>query len=79
MDPTVQPVARAVAASVAVAHGSARRPDRSGVTVAAGTLQRRNLIAYDRGEMKIVDRVGLEHAACSCHASDQAAYADQFE
>jgi CRP-like cAMP-binding protein len=52
---------------------------RVGVTVAAGALQRQNLIAYDRGEMTIVDRAGLEQAACSCYASDRAAYADQFE
>ncbi len=52
---------------------------RVGVTEAAGALQRHGLIAYDRGEMRIVDRVGLEAAACSCYASDRAAYADQFE
>ena len=52
---------------------------RVGVTEAAGALQRQMLIAYDRGEMKIVDRVGLEHAACSCYASDRAAYAEQFD
>ncbi len=52
---------------------------RVGVTVAAGALQRRKLIAYDRGEMTIVDRAGLEQATCSCYASDRAAYAEQFE
>jgi CRP-like cAMP-binding protein len=41
---------------------------RVGVTVAAGTLQRRQLISYERGEMTIVDRRGLEQAACSCCA-----------
>ena len=51
---------------------------RVGVTVAAGALQRQTLIAYDRGEMTIVDRAGLEHAACSCYASDRAVYADQL-
>jgi CRP-like cAMP-binding protein len=51
---------------------------RVGVTEAAGDLQRRALIAYDRGQMKIVDRVGLEHAACTCYAGDQASYAEQF-
>jgi hypothetical protein len=51
---------------------------RVGVTLAAGALQRRQLIAYDRGEMTIVDRAGLADAACSCYASDQAAYAEQF-
>jgi CRP-like cAMP-binding protein len=52
---------------------------RVGVTEAAGALQRRGLIAYERGEMTIVDRDGLEHAACSCYASDRAAYAEQFD
>ncbi len=51
---------------------------RVGVTVAAGDLQRRHLIAYERGEMRIVDRAGLELAACSCYASDRAVYAENF-
>jgi len=48
---------------------------RVGVTSAAGKLQRSGLIEYRRGEMKILDRGGLEAAACSCYASDQIAYA----
>ena len=52
---------------------------RVGVTVAAGELQRRGLIAYERGEMTIVDRAGLELAACSCYASDRAVYAENFD
>jgi CRP-like cAMP-binding protein len=52
---------------------------RVGVTVAAGAFQRRKLIAYDRGEMTIVDRAGLEQATCRCYASDRAAYAEQFD
>ncbi|MEO5686814.1 MAG: Crp/Fnr family transcriptional regulator [Burkholderiaceae bacterium] len=51
---------------------------RVGVTVAAGALQRQHLIAYERGEMTIVNRAGLAHAACSCYASDRAVYAAQF-
>jgi CRP-like cAMP-binding protein len=51
---------------------------RVGVTVAASELQRRHLIAYERGEMTVVDRAGLELAACSCYASDQAVYAENF-
>ena len=51
---------------------------RVGVTVAAGELQRRRLIAYERGEMTIVDRAGLELAACSCYASDRSVYAENF-
>lgn len=40
---------------------------RSGVTMAAGTLQSRKLITYARGHIAILDRKGLEHAACSCY------------
>jgi hypothetical protein len=48
---------------------------RVGITVAAGTLQRAGLIAYHRGEMQVLDRPGLEAAACSCYQSDRLAYA----
>ncbi|MDE1947093.1 MAG: winged helix-turn-helix domain-containing protein, partial [Burkholderiales bacterium] len=51
---------------------------RVGITVAAGTLQRRGLISYHRGEMTVLDRAGLEQAACSCYAADLQAYADQL-
>ena len=48
---------------------------RVGVTVAAGALQRQGLIKYQRGDLQVVDRVGLEAAACSCYAADQLTYA----
>lgn len=41
-----------------------RRPS---VTVAASALAHANLITYRRGKMKILDREGLEAAACECH------------
>ena len=47
---------------------------RVGVTRAASALQRRGLIAYHRGEMKVVDRAGLERASCSCYAAERAIY-----
>ncbi len=47
---------------------------RVGVTVAAGDLQRRGLIRYHRGELTVVDRPGLEAAACSCYAADCKVY-----
>jgi CRP-like cAMP-binding protein len=40
---------------------------RSGITVAAGALQAKNLIGYTRGEISILDRTGLEAAACECY------------
>lgn len=47
---------------------------RVGITEAASALQRRKLISYARGVMTIVDRPGLERAACSCYRSDVAIY-----
>jgi CRP-like cAMP-binding protein len=47
---------------------------RSGVTAAAGELQRRNLIAYTRGRVVVLDRDGLEHAACGCYAVSRDAF-----
>jgi CRP-like cAMP-binding protein len=49
---------------------------RVGVTHAAGTLQDEGLIAYHRGAVSVLDRGGLEAAACACYASDQRTYAE---
>lgn len=40
---------------------------RVGVTNAATSLQRRKLISYQRGNIRILDRQGLKAAACACY------------
>jgi CRP-like cAMP-binding protein len=47
---------------------------RVGITTAAATLQRRGLIEYHRGQLTVLDRKGLEAAACSCYGTDQKSY-----
>ncbi len=51
---------------------------RVGITTAAGSLQRAGLIEYHRGEVTVLDRKGLEAAACGCYAADRKAYAAQL-
>ena len=47
---------------------------RVGITAAAGALQRSGLISYQRGELHVLNRSGLEAAACSCYHADQTIY-----
>ena len=47
---------------------------RSTVTVAAGNLQRARYIDYSRGRIQIVNRPGLESAACECYRIVKATY-----
>jgi CRP-like cAMP-binding protein len=47
---------------------------REGITRAAFDLQRDGLIRYHRGDITVLDRAGLEAAACSCYAADRHAY-----
>ncbi len=48
---------------------------RVGITTSAGVLQRAGLIEYHHGELHVLDRAGLESAACACYAEDCQAYA----
>jgi CRP-like cAMP-binding protein len=51
---------------------------RPGVTIAAGALQKLGLIQYSRGKINIVDRAGLEQAACECYGIVAAYYAAEL-
>lgn len=51
---------------------------RSGITVAAGALQSKNLIGYTRGEISILNRVGLEAASCECYQAVNNDYSRLF-
>ena len=42
--------------------------DRPTVSLAAGVLQKKKLIEYIRGAVKIVNRKALERSACECYA-----------
>jgi CRP-like cAMP-binding protein len=47
---------------------------RVGVTQAASALQRDGLIEYHHGNITVMDRMGLEAAACSCYGTDCQVY-----
>lgn len=47
---------------------------RVGVTAAASAMQKAGLIEYHRGELKVLNRPGLEAAACACYAADLRTY-----
>ncbi len=52
---------------------------RVGITVAAGALQRNGLIKYHRGDFTVLDRAGLEAAACGCYAAGCKSYDDLLD
>lgn len=47
---------------------------RSSITTVAAAFQRSGLIAYRRGEVTVLDRNGLEAAACGCYAAGRDVY-----
>jgi Mn-dependent DtxR family transcriptional regulator len=47
---------------------------RSTVTVAAGDMQRQELIGYSRGKIQLPDRPRLARAACECYGIVASAY-----
>jgi hypothetical protein len=48
---------------------------RASVTDVLGPLRDRGLIQYARGVITVLDRLGLEAAACECHR----VVADEYE
>lgn len=44
---------------------------RSGVSTAAGLLQRRKIISYSRGHIVVLNRQELEKSACSCYRKER--------
>jgi CRP-like cAMP-binding protein len=51
---------------------------RVSVSNAATALQRGGVIAYHRGQLRVLDRVALERAACGCYRSDLERYVALF-
>ena len=49
---------------------------RAGVSVAANSLRRNGLIVYQRGDIRILDRQGLERASCECYDIVKKEYKD---
>ena len=48
---------------------------RVGVTHAAGSLAKRKLISYSRGNVRILNVKGLQAASCECYEVVKAMYA----
>jgi CRP-like cAMP-binding protein len=52
---------------------------RTTVTTIAGELQRRGLIEYQRGHIKILNRHALESAACDCYRVIRELYSNLYK
>ncbi|MFM9863300.1 MAG: Crp/Fnr family transcriptional regulator [Micropepsaceae bacterium] len=51
---------------------------RSTVSIAASTLQKAGVIRYQHGRITILDRTGLENAACECYETVAGEYRSLF-
>ena len=51
---------------------------RATVSIAASTLQRAGIIRYQHGKITIIERVGLEDAACECYEAVNGEYRRLF-
>ena len=51
---------------------------REGVSGASRALQHRGIISYRRGHISVLDRRGLERAACECYGETRADFARLF-
>jgi CRP-like cAMP-binding protein len=51
---------------------------RVSITTSASLLQQDGLIEYTRGNVRVLDRAGLEKAACGCYRIDRQDYVDQL-
>jgi Mn-dependent DtxR family transcriptional regulator len=47
---------------------------RPAVSLAAGALQKDQLIRYRRGHIEVLDRAGLERTACQCYKVTRETY-----
>jgi hypothetical protein len=52
---------------------------RVSITLEAGLLQQAGVIEYTRGHLTVLDRAGLEKAACGCYAMDRNGYAELMD
>ncbi|MGP6159260.1 MAG: helix-turn-helix domain-containing protein [Vulcanimicrobiaceae bacterium] len=49
---------------------------RSGVTIAATTLQKAGFTQYHRGHITVLDRAGLEATTCECYGATTLQFGD---
>lgn len=47
---------------------------RAGISKSAGILQKKGLISYKRGKLRVLDRRGLEAVSCRCYQANKNTY-----